>query len=55
MMNLPAIGATIEVQFVAIDRSLIHLAQGWRFSDDIAQPMPGNHGNFSVLMERDFE
>ena len=28
------------------------LAQGWRFSGHVVEPMRGHHGAFSCLMER---
>jgi len=31
---------------------LAYLADGWRFVNDIAQPMPGSHGAWSVMLER---
>jgi hypothetical protein len=31
-------------------RFLVALLDGWRFFDDIAQPMRGHHGRYACLM-----
>ena len=38
--------------FAPRDAFLPYLAAGWRFANDIAQPMPGSHGAWSVMLER---
>jgi hypothetical protein len=41
------------VWFVPLDGFLPYLATGWTFANNIAEPMPGSHGVWSILMERD--
>jgi len=38
--------------YAPVERWLALLADGWRFPDDIAQPMHGPHGAWSVFMWR---
>ncbi len=38
--------------YAPIDGFLPYLAVGWRFADDIAEPMPAHHGHWSVLLVR---
>lgn len=40
------------VQYVPLSRWLPLLADGWRFSSWIVQPMAGHHGAHAVLMVR---
>ena len=38
--------------YVPLDRWLLHLALGWRFSGDVAGPMPAGHGDYCCAMWR---
>lgn len=40
------------VIFAPLDRWLALLADGWRFSGDVAEAMPSHHGYWSVLLWR---
>lgn len=42
----------MQVAYVPLDRFVLWLAQGWRFSGHVVEPMRGHHGAFSCLMER---
>ena len=46
---------TVDVLFAPRDAFLVLLAQGWRFTGGVAEPMQGNHGRFAVMLERKVE
>lgn len=41
----------MHIAYVPLGGFLLWLHAGWRFPRDIAQPMAGNHGLWSCLME----
>jgi hypothetical protein len=41
------------VIFAPRDGFLPYLAAGWTFANGVAQPMPGAHGAWSVMLERE--
>ena len=41
-----------EAAYILVDRFLIALADGWRFTDDIAEPIQAHHGVYSCIMWR---
>lgn len=43
----------IDIIFAPRDGFLPYLAAGWRFACDIAEPMIGSHGAWSVCLERE--
>ena len=43
----------IETIYAPRHKFLAFLAAGWRFVNDVAEPMPGHHGTYSILMERE--
>jgi hypothetical protein len=38
--------------FAPRSQFLAYLAAGWTFANGVAQPMPGSHGAWSVMLER---
>jgi len=44
---------TCDVIYAPHDAFLGYLAAGWRFANHVAEPMPGSHGAWSVLMEQE--
>ena len=44
--------AVADIMLVPIGRFLPYLAIGWRFIDDIAEPVIGHHGAYSVMLMR---
>mgnify|MGYP006436176853 CR=1 FL=1 len=41
-----------DVIFAPRNVFLAYLAAGWRFANNVAEPMPGAHGDYSVILER---
>lgn len=41
----------IECLYAPKGRFLVLLAEGWRLPF-VVEPMPGNHGRYSILLER---
>ena len=42
-----------DIIFAPRHAFLAYLAAGWRFVNDVAEPMPGSHSAWSVALERE--
>ncbi len=54
MTDIP-IGGELLLRYVPRDQCEAYERDGWRYVHGKAQPMPGNHGRFACLMQKEAE